>query len=123
MDTFSDDTNGSIPDLTSRNYFTESNEEAIRSDERGRERIRIEQRFMDMNRQIGELTIMVEALTEKISNGREENGQNVRNVETSLRSDSMKMITFFVHLNCEIIVSQNAWKSSSTNFQKVLSTD
>ena len=31
---------------------------------------------------------MIKALTEKMPNGREENGQNVRNVETSLLSDS-----------------------------------
>ena len=34
-----------------------------------------------MNRQIDELTSMVRALTEKVTNGREENGQNVRNIE------------------------------------------
>ena len=40
-----------------------------------------------MNRQIGEVTSMVKTLTEKITNSREENGQNVRNNETSLLSD------------------------------------
>ena len=44
---------------------------------------------MNMNRQIGELTSIVKALTEKMSSSEEENGQNVRKVETSSRSDKM----------------------------------
>ena len=37
-----DDSNAKISDLCSRNYFAESNEEAIRFQERDHERIRIE---------------------------------------------------------------------------------
>ena len=41
------------------------------------ERIRIERRFNEMNRQIGELSLLVRTLTEKISSGnREQNGNN-----------------------------------------------
>ena len=43
--------------------------------ERDHEKIRIEQRFMEMNRQISELINLVNTLTEKVtSNPREDNG-------------------------------------------------
>ena len=41
-----------------------------------------------MNKQIGELTSMVRALTEKVTNSREENDPNVRNFRTFPHSDS-----------------------------------
>ena len=59
----------------------------MRSQERDHERHRINQRFLNMDRQIGGLTGMLRALTEKIFNGREKNVQNVRDIETSLCSD------------------------------------
>ena len=59
----------------------------MRSLERDHDRLRIEQRFLDMNRQIGELTIIVKVLTEKISTSKEGNNQNVLNSDTSTRSD------------------------------------
>ena len=40
-------------------YFNDQNDESLRQQERDHERYRIEQRFMGMNRQIGELTSMV----------------------------------------------------------------
>ena len=43
--------------------------------------------FMEMNRQISELTSIVRALTDKMSNSREENYRDVHNSETSVRSD------------------------------------
>ena len=58
---------------------------------RDHERLRIEQRFTDMNKQIGELTIIVRALTEKISTSKEGNHQDVLNSETSTRSDNFPM--------------------------------
>ena len=48
----------------------ENHQETMRSQERDHENHRIEQRFMDRNRQIGELNSVVRAFTEKISNGR-----------------------------------------------------
>ena len=72
MDTFSDEkSNASNSDLYTRSHFTETNEISTRTDERDHEEIKIIQRFMDVNREIGELTIMVRAVTEKISNNRE----------------------------------------------------
>ena len=42
---------------------------------------------MEMNRQISGLTSIVRALTDKMSNSREENYRDVHNSETSVRSD------------------------------------
>ena len=61
----------------------------MRSLERDYERLKIEQRFIDMNRQIGELTSIVKALTEKILNSKEGNNQDVLNTDASYRSDSV----------------------------------
>ena len=79
METFSNnESNASYPDFYSGDHFTEINVEAIRTHERDHERIRIEQRFMDMNRQIAESTSMVKAFSENMSRKEEENGQNGR---------------------------------------------
>ena len=51
--------------------------------DRDHERLRLEQRFIDMNRQIGALTSIMRALTEKISTGKEGNHQDVLKSETS----------------------------------------
>ena len=80
METFSDnEKNASFPDLYSRlHHFSEPNEENNLTQERDHERVGIEQRFMDMDSQIGELTSMGKSLTEKISSSnREGSGQNV----------------------------------------------
>ena len=60
----------------------------MRSLEGDHEMFRIEQRFLEMNKQIGELTSMMRALTEKMTNSREKNEQNARNIETSLRFET-----------------------------------
>ena len=82
-----DDDNVSVADHCRERYFSENDGETMRSIERDHERLRIEQRFIDMNRQTGELTSIVKALTEKISNSKEGNNQDVLNTETSTRSD------------------------------------
>ena len=88
-DEYSDnEDNISVADHYSGSYFNDCSDEAMRSQERDHERSRIEQRFLDMNRQIGELTSMVRALTEKVTNSREENDPNVRNFRTLVHSDS-----------------------------------
>ena len=73
---------------TPRSYFNENDEETMRSQKRDHERLRIEQSFLEVNKQIGELTSMVKVLTEKVTNSAEENDQNVHNFGTSMRSDS-----------------------------------
>ena len=60
------DDNVSVADHYRESNFGENDEETMRSSERDHERLRIEQRFIDMNRQIGEMTSIVRALTEKI---------------------------------------------------------
>ena len=88
-DRFSDnDDNVSVADHYLESYLVENDEETMRSSERDRERLRIEQRSIDMNRQNGELTSIVRALTEKISTSKEGNHQDVLNAETSTRSDT-----------------------------------
>ena len=58
----------------------------MRSLERKHENYRIEQKFLEINKQIGELTSMVKPLTKNDKQlGRER--QNVRNMGTSLHSD------------------------------------
>ena len=65
-DSFSDnDDNVSVADHYHESYFGENDEETMRLMKRDHERLRIEQRFIYMNRQIGELTSIVRALTEK----------------------------------------------------------
>ena len=79
--------NISVADHYSGSYFNDYNDEAMRSQERDHERSRIEQRFLEMTKQIGELTSMVRALTEKVANSREESDPNVRNFRTLPHSD------------------------------------
>ena len=59
----------------------------MRSRKRVHERLSIEQRFLEMNKHIGELTSMVRALTVKGTNSREEDDQKVYKFGTSVRSD------------------------------------
>ena len=89
VDRFADDEdNIRVSDHYSGSYFSENDEETMKSIERGIERFRIEQRLQEMNKQIEELTSMVRALTEKMTNSRNENDQDARNIGTSYRSDN-----------------------------------
>ena len=79
-------------EMSVADHYIETNsnndiESDARSIERDHEKHRIEQRFLEMNRQIGELTSIVRALTDKIPNSREENSRDVSSPETSTRSD------------------------------------
>ena len=91
METICDDESMyvSFPELYSSSHLKQNNETNIRFQERDHERIRIEQKLTDMYRQIGELTSMVKAPIEKMTSCTEENAQNVRNVETARRSDTV----------------------------------
>ena len=78
MEEFSDeDSDVSLSELQSKSFYVENNTETTSYHERDHENIRIEQRFNEVNRQIGGITSMVKALTEKMTNSREENDQNV----------------------------------------------
>ena len=78
----------SVADHYAEDNFNNNIESDVRSIERDHEKHRIDQRFLEMNRQIGELTSIVRALTDKLANSREENGRDVLNSETSTRSDN-----------------------------------
>ena len=89
IDRYSDeDDYMSVADHYTEDNFNNDIESDVRSIERDHEKHRIEQRFLEMNRQIGELTSIVRALTDKLAKSREENGRDVLNSETSTRSDS-----------------------------------
>ena len=57
-----DDDNVSVADNYQERYFNENDGEMMRSLERDHERLKIEQRFLDMNKQIGELPSIVKEL-------------------------------------------------------------
>ena len=82
-----EDDDMSVVDHYAENNFSNDTENDVRSIERDHEKHRIKQRFLETNRQIGELTSIVRALTDKITNSREENSRDVLNPETSTRSD------------------------------------
>ena len=82
-----DEDNMSVADHFAENVNGNEDLNGMREIERDHEKHRIEQRFMEMNRQISELTSIVRALTDKMSNSREENYRDVHNSETSVRSD------------------------------------
>ena len=81
------DDNVSVADQYRESYFDENDEGTMTSMERDHERLRIEQRFVNINRQLGELTSIVRAFTKKISNNIEGHTTNASNTGTSLRSD------------------------------------
>ena len=90
----SNEYSGDEDNISVADHFAESingNEDlnGMREIERDHEKHRIEQRFMEMNRQISELTSIVRALTDKMSNSREGNYSDVHNSKTSVRSDSL----------------------------------
>ena len=87
---FDEDDNMSVADHYTEDHFNNDIESDVRSIERDHEKHRIEQRFLEMNRQIGELTSIVRALTDKLANSREENDRDVLNLEASTRSDSFR---------------------------------
>ena len=79
--------NMSFADHFGENILENETENDMREIERDHENHRFEQRILEMNRQIGEFTSIVKALTDRLSNSREENYRDVLNSETSARSD------------------------------------
>ena len=82
-----DEDNMSVADHFGENILENETENDMREIERDHENHKFEQRFLEMNRQFGELTSIVRALTDRLSNSREENNRDVLNSETSARSD------------------------------------
>ena len=89
-----DEDNMSVVDHFAGNVNGNEDLNDMREIERDHEKHRIEQRFMEMNRQISELTSIVRALTDKMSNSREENYRDAHNSETSVRSDTSRCSVF-----------------------------
>ena len=90
-----DEDNMSVADHFAENVNGNEGLNDMREVERDHEKHRIEQRFMEMNRQISELTSIVRALTDKMSNSREENYRDAHNSETSVRSDNCALFPVF----------------------------
>ena len=67
-------------------YFGENDDGTMTSMERDHEKLSIKQSLIGLSRQIGDLTSIVRALTEKSSSSKEGNHQDVLNSET--RSDT-----------------------------------
>ena len=90
MDEYSaNDSDISLPGFSLQNINARNNNQQMIDCERDHERLRIEQGFNDMNRQIGELTSLVRALTEKIaSSNRKENDTNTQRFRTPSHSDN-----------------------------------
>ena len=78
----------SIPEVLTREQFPEFNDGDVLNYQNHSGRDSVNQRFSDMNRQINELTILVLALTEKISSSnREGNDLNTVSNSHEARSD------------------------------------
>ena len=90
-DRYSDnDSECSVPEVFSRDQIADLDSGNLISTERSSEQRTIDQRFIEMNRQINDLTGLVLALTEKItSNVGEGNGINSVSDKNGTRSDRM----------------------------------
>ena len=90
MDRTSDnESEASFPDILSREQMTELDSNNLLNDRNNIEKNMIDQRFYKMNRQIGELTDLVLALTKQISsNHREGNELNMAKSSANSRSDT-----------------------------------
>ena len=78
----------SFPQALTREQMIEFDSNDILNRQNNTERNGTDQRFYEMNRQIGELTDLVSALTQQISsNPREGNGLNTVTTNTNSRSD------------------------------------
>ena len=91
MDDFDDNASDlSLPGVGTRTFEKENNDRIYENQERDHERVRIERRFKDMNRQIGELTSSVRTLPEEIiSSNREESGNNSPRSRSTSHSDRL----------------------------------
>ena len=82
----------SFPELFTREQMTDLDNDDLLNRERGNETDVIDQRFHEMNRQIGEITNLVLALTQQISpNPRERNGPNMTTTSANSRSDNFRI--------------------------------
>ena len=86
--TSDNESEASFPDVLSREQMTELDSDNLLNDRNHVKRNVIDQRFYEMNRQIGELTDLVLALTQQISsNHREGNGLTIAKLSANGHSD------------------------------------
>ena len=80
----------SFPEVLSRNQMNEFEDGDVFNSRHNHNSSSVDQRFMEMNRQISDLTSIVMALTEKISSSSNEcNGLNTVNNPNVTRSDKL----------------------------------
>ena len=122
---FDEDDKMSVADHYTEDNFNNDIESDVRSMETDHEKHRIEQRFLEMNRQIGELTSIVRALTDKLANSREENGRDALNSETSTRSDTAIVCVFYEEhrLKTSLIFSGKPRENWKKNANKLFNYD
>ena len=111
--------NMSVADHFGENVLGNEFENDMREIERDHENHRFEQRFLEMNRQIGELTNIVKALTDRLSNSREENNRDVPNPETSARSVTERIFffgRFTLVIRCTLHALISHYNSTFTKF-------
>ena len=88
-DTSDNKSEASFPEVLTKRQMTDLDNVDLFNSQHRNERNAIDQRFYEMNRQIGELTKLVLALTQQISsNPRERSGLNVAKTSANRRSDN-----------------------------------
>ena len=93
--TSDNESEASFPDVLSREQMTELDSDNLLNDRNNIEKNTIDQRFYEMNRQIGELTDLVLALIQQISsNQREGNGLNMAKPSANGHSDNNYVAVF-----------------------------
>ena len=86
----------SFPDILAREQMNEIDNDDLLSRQHNTETNMIDQRVNEMNRQIGELTNPVLALTQQISsNHREENGLDAATSSANSRSENVSFKNFY----------------------------
>ena len=86
----------SFPDILAREQMNEIDNNDLLNRQHNTERNMIDQRFNEMNRQIGELTNLVLALTQQISsNPREEKGLDAATSSANCRSDNVSFKNYY----------------------------
>ena len=96
----------SFPDLLSRNQMNEFDNGDLINNRHDSALNSVDQRFMEMNKQISDLTSIVLALTEKILRAtNESSGSNTATNTNATRSDiTIMMFLITMHLNFDMII-------------------
>ena len=121
-----DERETSFPDILSREQMIELDSDDLLNRQRDTKRDVIDQRFYEMNRQIGELTNLVLALTLQISsNTREGNGLNMATSSANSHSETGRSSSTFLpclpqshfYTNIQKVVRFHRYTFFCTNYQ------